>query len=112
MVGVRQVYLNEEQVVLDISRDTVLYRCIVCRSRYSVTTGHPLFLQVGHGVSATRKCLAWWSFSEGKSATVTARELEVDYKLMLEWYQAAETITMHDALEKADADPFWGQSNP
>ena len=76
------------QVVCDISRDTAVNRCRHCRARYSVVQGHPLFPQVGHGAwGPTRKCLAWWSFAEGKSATVVSREIEVDYGLVLEWFR-------------------------
>ena len=111
MIGVRQLDLSEEQVVCDISRDTVLYQRRHCRARYSVVQGHPLFPQVGHGAwGPTRKCLAWWSFIEAKTATVTSRELAVDYGVVLEWYREAELITEHDALARQRAMRFGGRA--
>ena len=112
MVGSKQLDLSAEMVTLDITRDTVCYRCCHCRWRWSVVYGHPLFLPIGHGSKgATPKVLTWWSWNEDKTATTVSRELGIDVELVSSWFREAELVAEHDALARQRAMKFGGRGD-
>jgi hypothetical protein len=107
MVGVRVVDFMAEQLVTDITRDTVCYRCRRCRKRYTVTHKHPLFPALGHGGhSCSYQVLAWWAWCEDKTVTMVARELNVNETVVAGWFAVAAVVTAEDALVRQDAIVF------
>ena len=101
MVGVRTVDVMQEQVVLDITKKTVCYRCRCCRRPYAVTWGQAPFKDLGHGsYSLTYQVLAFLGWCEDKSLTQVARDLNVHETDVREWYDKAEAIVCADMPER------------
>ena len=87
MIGLRYNDFTQQAAVMNITRDSVCYRCMECRIRYPVTHGHPLLRSLGHGShSLSNMIFAMWGCVEGKSITVVARELDVNENLIARWF--------------------------
>jgi hypothetical protein len=110
LVGAKTVDFSSAEHVMDISRDTVCYRCRNCRARHTVVDGNPLFRGLGHGgYGPSFMIFAWWGFVEDKPATLVSRELNINLEVVSRWYDAARLIIAEDSGKEAkDAHPIPG----
>ena len=68
---------------LDVTRDTVFYRCRNCRRKVPIHYGTSLFQSAGAGSWSIRHAaLSLWNFVEGIDLTHTVHQLEVDEKVV------------------------------
>jgi hypothetical protein len=113
LVGQSEVDLEGEDHNMNIGIRTVAYRCQSCRQRHSVVYNNPAFASLsGHGsVSPSLVILAWWSFLEDKSITVTARELNLKAETVSDLYTAAMVIVADDAVHREQSVVFGGRGD-
>lgn len=111
MVGKSQLSLETEACSLNISRDTVAYRCELCRRRYSVVDKHPLFeIACGHGAASPSLVIfCWWSLLESKTISVTARELNLSSETVSRIYNLARMVIAEDAVALQSEITFGGR---
>ena len=102
LVGSQEGPLVDDQSILNITKQSVSYRCGQCRARFSVITGHPLFNTLGrqgHGsISPSLVIFVWWGFIEDKSLTCICRELNLNEAVVTCIIDVARLVLAEDAV--------------
>jgi hypothetical protein len=110
MVGMTDVRFDANEMVQNITRDTVCYRCQACRQRVHVAHGHPILTGFGHGgVNLSYRIFAFWGFLEDKTVTQVARELDLNDGIVAELFDVARTVVADDMLHKQSSLQFAGE---
>jgi len=102
---------EEEGPTNKITARTVHYRCGLCRSRFDVTRGNPLFqAAVGHGrVTPDIVVAILWMTVENCTHTQVMRTLDVSMQVATEYMDLARSIMAHAALQhQTEAAPATG----
>ncbi len=104
LTGQNLLALDKEATVENVSTDTACYRCLKCRTRFSVVHGHPLLETLGHGgLSPSLAVFAWWCYLEDVSLTATARLLNLSEPAVRRLFDLAALVCAEDAVQKQSA---------
>ena len=86
-------------VEMDVTRKTVYYRCLRCRSFFAATHGSVIFNRVGGGsASFTDNVLAFFNCVHDVSVTATCKQLGLSEPVARGFYDTARAIMQFGAL--------------